>query len=96
MTKITLKSDDWKPGQIEAYPKHTISASCKSGSVNLVYEIGRGSFTFLGVERVRSDPASQFAGDLPAIVEHLPWTAVPKATWLRIYRADRQRRSYFD
>ena len=98
--KIALKSNDWQPGGITIYgTRQTIQADSAAGSVTLVYERDRSNpraYTFRGVQRSRRAPGAEFAGDLPQIVEHLPWTAVAKATWERAMRDEQQRRSYHD
>lgn len=98
--KVTLKSKDWKPGEITVYgTKQTISADSAEGPITLVYERDRRNpraYSFRGVQRSRPNPASQFAGDLRDIIDHLPWTAVAPATWKRAMNAEEQRRSYHE
>jgi hypothetical protein len=98
--KITLKSKDWQPGEITVYEtKQTICADSAEGPVTLVYERSNRNpraYSFRGVQRSRPNPASQFAGDLAPIIDHLPWTAVAPAAWKRAMTDEQQRRSYHD
>lgn len=97
---IKLKTTEWREGSIKVYgQRHTIHTDAVGvGAVTLVFERDprAGKFWFRGVERSENNPASQFAGDLPPIVKSLGSDAVAKATWLRLYRDDAQRRSHWD
>ena len=95
--KVKLNGTEWKNGRIMTYgTRHTIHAETPQGSVNLVYEIGRGSYRFRGIERVIANPAGEFAGDFSPITQSLGPDSVAKAAWIRAYTEDKQRRSYFE
>jgi hypothetical protein len=68
------------------------------GPVNMIYErdARRGRYYFRGIERVIDNPKSEFAGDLPPLIQSIGWENVPEATWKRVYKTDKQRRDSWD
>lgn len=97
---IKLATTDWRDGSLPVYgARHTIHADAIGvGSVCLVFDCDRRArkFRFVGVERVENNPASEFAGDLAPLIKSLGSDSVAKATWLRLYREDAQRRAYYE
>lgn len=92
--KVNIKDAEWKPGRLMVCGcRHSIPVETPDGLVNFVYEVSGRTYRFMGVER--TTPAV-IDGEPRASHDHLPWTAVPRATWVRIYKQDAQRRTSFD
>lgn len=97
---VKLTTTDWRDGSLAVYgARHTIHADAIGvGSIRLVFDCDRRArkFRFVGCERVKNNPASEFCGDLPPLIQSLGSDSIAKATWLRLYREDAQRRSHYE
>lgn len=92
--KVNITNAEWKPGKLTVCGcRHTIPVETTEGLVSFVYEVSGRGYRFMGVERVTPVVVD---GEPRARHDHLPWTAVPRATWTRVYRQDAQRRAEFD
>lgn len=89
MAKALKINGEWQPGRIAVYDRRLdVTVETTDGPAKLVFELIGKSVMFRGVERV--------SGSIDAIqVSHIGQDALPRATWLRIYRADAERRSHY-
>jgi hypothetical protein len=90
-----IPTKGWTPGRLQTWNvRHTVAVTTQTKeTVWFVYDLKGSSYSFAGIERphvVRASDGSPIHG-----TENLGSTAVSRAVWIRVYKEDRARRSYY-
>jgi len=93
-----IPAEGWTPGRCQTWStRHTVTVTGVTGQkkeiVSFVYDVKGATYSFAGIERSRvthGSDGSPFHG-----TEKLGSTAVSREVWIRVYKEDKARRSYY-